>query len=424
MQTSWPDPRGVVRVVAVVAAAALVGAGAVRAGAGSGEAGWVRLSVELPDDPSEGARLFAKKRCVRCHTLGGRESRLGPDLGRTREPGSILDLAGDFWNHAPVMRAKMDELGVPPPSLTAAEMANLAAFLTAFRYYRIALGEPGDPAAGRRIFVAKGCAGCHDDDAVRGRRGPSLQRYRGRQAGLYLAQAMWNHAPEMGAAMRARGVAWPTFAGREMADLVAYLQSEHSGAPGADPSLPPGNPRRGREVFSAKQCGRCHALGGPPGGAPDLASQGLLASAPTIAGIMWNHSQAMAAEFARRRVARIQFVGTEMSDLVAYLYFVNYANVRGRPARGAQQFAEKCAACHGAAGAGVGPDLRALVPQLGGPIAVVAAMWNHAPKMERALRDRGLAWPRFAPGDAADLTAFLLAPRSGTARRMGVSWGE
>ena len=46
---------------------------------------------------------------------------------------------------------------------------------------------------------------------------------------------------------------------------------------------------------------------------------------------MWNHSQAMAAEFARRGMPRVTFSGEEMADIIAYLYFVNYANVRGRP---------------------------------------------------------------------------------------------
>jgi cytochrome c2 len=389
-------------------------AGAARPAAQPGTAGLVLLSVELPDDPAAGARLFAKKRCSLCHALGDQEPRVGPSLGRTRDPGSILDLAGAFWNHAPVMRAKMVELGIPAPTLTAAEMANLAAFLTAYRYYQTAFGEPGDPEGGRRVFVAKGCAGCHDDDAVHGRRGPNLQRYRGRFSGLYLAQAMWNHGPEMAQAMKARGVPWPTFSGREMADLVAYLQRGHTGPPASDLAFQPGNPRRGREVFTAKQCDRCHGIGEARGGAPDLSTRGLLASAPAIAGIMWNHSQAMAAEFARRGVPRIQFTGNEMADLVTYLYFVNYANVRGSPARGARQFAEKCAACHGSAAGGLAPDLLVVVPQLGGPIAVVAAMWNHAPTMAQELEKRGLAWPRFAPGEAADLAAFLLGPRPDT----------
>ena len=39
---------------------------------------------------------------------------------------------------------------------------------------------------------------------------------------------------------------------------------------------------------------------------------------------------------------------------------------------------------------------------------------NHASAMEQELRKHGFPWPRLEPGDAADLTAFLLA-RRGTA---------
>ncbi len=58
----------------------------------------------------------------------------------------------------------------------------------------------------------------------------------------------------------------------------------------------------------------------------------------------------------------------------------------------------------------VGPDL-ATVAHLGEPIAIVAAMWDHAPSMDHELRARNLPWPRLDQGDAADLTAFLLTRR-------------
>lgn len=52
-------------------------------------------------------------------------------------------------------------------------------------------------------------------------------------------------------------------------------------------------------------------------------------------------------------------------------------------------------------------------------VAIMSAMWNHASAMEQALRKHGFPWPRLEPGDAADLTAFLLMRRapegSGTA---------
>ena len=105
--------------VFVFAAAVLVTAGAVRAT----DQALVRLSVELPDNPSVGARLFAEKQCVKCHSLGGGKAGIGPDLGRIHFTGTVLDVAGAFWNHAPVMREKMRDLKIQPPVLTSREMS-------------------------------------------------------------------------------------------------------------------------------------------------------------------------------------------------------------------------------------------------------------------------------------------------------------
>jgi mono/diheme cytochrome c family protein len=101
-----------------------------------------------------------------------------------------------------------------------------------------------------------------------------------------------------------------------------------------------------------------------------------------------------------------------MADILAYLYFVNYATVSGNPDRGGDLFVKKCSACHSMGGGKrVGPDL-STVADLDEPIAIIAAMWDHAPKMDRELRARNLAWPHFEPGEAADLTAFVLSRRS------------
>ncbi len=98
-----------------------------------------------------------------------------------------------------------------------------------------------------------------------------------------------------------------------------------------------------------KRCIACHAIAGVGGhGGPDLGTRGreLVGSISSIAGLMWNHSQGMTAEFARRGIPRVTFSGQEMADIIAYLYFVNYANVYGAPDRGERIFAEKCSACH------------------------------------------------------------------------------
>lgn len=396
----------------VVAVWAAVGVVAAQRGA---PADLVPLSVALPDNPTAGARLFVRKGCVRCHALGHEEARLGPDLGRIHLPGTALDLAGAFWNHALVMREKMRDLKIQAPEFDRGEMADLLAFLTAYRYYLAEVGEPGDPAAGRTVFREKGCAGCHGEPGAWDKPGPSLERYRGRVSAIILAQAMWNHGREMAAAMRTRGVPWPKFAGREMGDLLAYLQSGTSGASVERVYFEPGSPRRGREIFTSKGCIVCHPVSGVGGrGGPDLGLRGrdLIGSVATIAGLMWNHSQGMFAEFTRRGVPPVTFSGQEMADVIAYLYFVNYATVRGSASRGAALFREKCGTCHSVGGGRrVGPDLAA-ARGLDDPIAIFAAMWNHAPRMEQELKSRGLVWPRLMPGDAADLTAFLVTTRA------------
>jgi cytochrome c2 len=402
--------------VAVAAALTALAAGIASAQT-SGPARDITLSIELPDNPTTGARLFVDKGCVRCHALAGDASRVGPDLGRLHFRGTVMDLAGSFWNHAPVMREKMLDMKIQPPTLTSHEMANLVAFLTAYRYYLTEVGQAANPAAGKAVFAEKGCARCHGA-GVWDKPGPDLSRYRGRFSAIFLAQTMWNHGGEMAAVMRGQGVPWPKFAGREMGDLLAYLQAGHEGTTEERVYFEPGSPRRGRELFAVKRCAGCHAIAGVGGrSGPDLArSREPAESISAIAGLMWNHSQGMTAEFARRGLARVTFSGQEMADILSYLYFVNYANVRGSPDRGGILFVKKCSPCHSIGGGKrVGPDL-ATVPSLDQPIAIMAAMWDHAPTMDRELRARGLPWPRLEIGDAADLTAFLVTRRSAAVR--------
>jgi cytochrome c2 len=378
----------------------------------------VRLAVELPDNPTVGARLFAEKQCVKCHALGGSKAGIGPDLGRIHFTGTVLDVAGAFWNHAPVMREKMHDLKIPPPVMTSGEMADIVAFVTAYRYYLTELGEPGNPALGQDVFKAKSCIRCHSAAGSDwGKPGPSLERYRGQFSAISMAQVMWNHGPQMAEIMRAQGVPWPRFAGREMGDLLAYLQAGNEGIATERVYFEPGSPRRGHDLFETKRCITCHAIGGAGGHVgPDLGTRGreLVGSISSIAGLMWNHSQVMTAELTRRAIPRATFSGQEMADIIAYLYFVNYATVYGAPERGQKIFGEKCLVCHSlGAGKLIGPDL-ATVSGLDDPVAVITAMWNHAQLMGDEMQRRGVPWPRFALGETADLTAFLLSKRPST----------
>lgn len=413
MTTSTRTPGRATRraMLALAAAAACVTALA------AAQSATVPLTIELPDNPTAGARVFVEKNCVRCHGLGSSGGRIGPDLARIHFPGTVLDLAGMFWNHAPMMREKMQDLKVVTPHLDSREMADLVAFLTAYRYYLTEVGQSGSPVAGRAVFEAKGCPQCH---AMSGattfdKPGPRLDRYHGQYSAILLAQVMWNHSPEMASVMRGIGMPFPRLTGKEMADLLAYLQAGNVSGTRERVYFEPGSPRRGREVFASKGCNTCHAIAGVGGrGGPDLGMrpQELVGSVTSIAALMWNHSQAMSAEFTRRGLPRVTFSGGEMADIIAYLYFVNYANVRATPEHGGVIFVDKCSPCHTLGGGKqVGPDLQA-APGLDDAVSIMAAMWNHAPAMEQELRKHGFPWPRFGPGDAADLTAFLLSRRT------------
>lgn len=402
----WP-PR--VRWLAIMVAA--IGLLSVPAPAGA-QQGSILLSIDLPDTPSVGAQLFSRKGCSRCHTIGSTRERIGPDLGQVLVTDSAFDVAGELWNHSPIMRARMAELGIARPTITADEMSQLLTFLAAYRYRSFQTGNEGDSRRGRQVFEQKGCAGCHEEGGTAfGRLGPNLQKYRGEASAIYLAQAMWNHSERMGAVMRSQRVDFPELTGREITDLVAYLRASPSGVI-ERPYFEVGRPEAGREVFERKQCLQCHAIAGEGGTlGPDLALDQRMDSVAEVAATMWNHSQRMTTAFERAGLTLVTFSGQEMADLIAYLYFVNASHVRGLPARGSNIFAAKCSVCHSVgAGERVGPDLAA-IPSLDEPIDIIAAMWNHASTMQAELDARNLEWPELERGEAADVIAFILSGR-------------
>ncbi|MBZ5630419.1 MAG: c-type cytochrome [Acidobacteriia bacterium] len=89
--------------------------------------------------------------------------------------------------------------------------------------------------------------------------------------------------------------------------------------------------------------------------------------------------------------------------------------IPGDPKAGMRSFFDKgCARCHSALGEGghSAPDLaRAPTGHLSSA-ELLAAMWNHAPEMWEKMRIEGVAPPKFAETDMANLFAFLYSVRS------------
>ena len=368
----------------------------------------------LPEDPMGGARLFQQKGCVRCHAVGEEESKLGPNLARIHRRGSLLDVAGAMWNHAPMMHEKMAELHIEPPQLTSQEMANLIAFLTAYQYYLTQVGKPGDPDKGKEVFAAKNCSKCHSlqREADFEKVGPNLRGY-AKLSPIQIAQVMWNHGPAMAEEFYQLGLSQPKFTNDEMADLLAYLQRAAAPADAEPVYVQPGSPNRGRTLFEQKGCARCHAIRGV-GGLPDVPDLGkrreeLVRSVTEVAGFMWNHGVAMWDKMRERQVPPVKFQDNEMAEIISYLYFINYFDKPGDAARGKELFNKKgCIQCHsvGDKRQTVGPNLVTSVA-VGSPIETITAMWNHAKTMEPVMRAQGVSWPKFEPGEMADLIEFL-----------------
>ena len=376
------------------------------------------LSVLLPGNPLEGSRLFTGKGCLRCHAIQGVGGTAGPDLGRQVLNRPLLDLAGVMWNHSPGMEHAFEERRIPRPRFEPAEMASLLAFL----YYLGSLDPPGNPTVGARVFRQKGCEGCHSLGGKGGGVGPALDKYSRHASPLYLTAALWNRGRAMAEKMRERRVPRPTFAGSDIPDLLAFIRSAGAGTDRL--YIPPGNPKRGEQLFTEKRCVTCHAIRGHGGRVgPDLGIE-LRGSLMQIAGTMWNHGPRMWATMAARGIAVPSLSETEMADLTSYLYFVQFIDAPGNPGRGFAVYLEKrCSTCHAptATEKPVAPPFAEVVKKLGTPLEVVTEMWNHAGKMEAKMAEENVAWPLLKGGEMADLLSYLLSARGGAALPSGPS---
>jgi mono/diheme cytochrome c family protein len=353
-----------------------------------------------------GGKVFAEKGCGKCHSLRGFGGKVGPDLGRIDTGKSFFELGAAMWNHIPRMGARMREVGIERPTLTPTELSNLVAFLFTAQYY----DELGDPRAGEKLFASKGCVQCHEIGGKGGRVGPGLDFLKRANSPVLVAAAMWNHGPEMAEAMKAKGIARPTFQGKELIDLIAYIVEAARDAAGDTVQVLPGTPERGQKLFSEKRCVACHAVGGKGGKVgPELGRRGHHVSLTQFAALMWNHGPAMWARMKEKGIQVPRLTGQEMADVVAYLYVSHYFDQTASASRGQQLLQSKgCLVCHSVRGKGgkVGPDYAAS-KTVGTSAGVIAAMWNHSRLMEAQAQKQEIPWPVLTGQELADISAYL-----------------
>jgi mono/diheme cytochrome c family protein len=238
-------------------------------------------------DPEVGRRLFAEKRCIVCHQVGGAGGVIGPSLDFLRQYGSPIYLATAMWNHGPQMADVMKAKGIPRLAFKDTDLRDLIAYIDTASPV-LPQGPlyvlPGRAAQGRVLFVYRRCVECHSVGGQGGTLGPDLAE-RGLHRSLsQFATAMWNKAPKMMEAMKAGAVSVPQLKPEDMADIVAYLYAVRYFA-GA------GDPRKGVLVAADQGCLGCHGLGGERGKtAPDLGQAKGLDSPAAVLSALWNHS--------------------------------------------------------------------------------------------------------------------------------------
>jgi cytochrome c2 len=148
---------------------------------------------------TSGEAIFQSKGCAGCHHAALKLN-------------SLTDLAAAMWNHGPTLA----KATATPAKFAPGEMKELIGYL----WTRQLFEDTGSATAGRKVFVSKQCAGCHDSGSA-----PKLRKSLSAPA---MVSALWRHGPSMLSQMKTQRVAWPRFEGSQMADLIAYLNSRKS----------------------------------------------------------------------------------------------------------------------------------------------------------------------------------------------------
>ncbi len=362
----------------------------------------------LPENPAKGATLFVNKGCVKCHAIKDVGGQVGPDLGKVKIMGTLLDMAGVMWNHSLSMGEMMREGAMVVPEFTSEEMSSIIAYLYYVKYF----DEPGDPQRGEILFTDKGCINCHQAEGEGKKIDHPLKDFRRDISPVSMAQVMWNHGPQMMKTMEEMSIPWLDLKQNEMMDMLEYIRRVAKGQAGEKAYLLPGNPKMGEKLFDQKGCSKCHGAKGAGGKiGPDLSERAseLSRSLTQVVATMWNHGRNMILEMRELGIEPPIFSQREMADIVAYLYFLNYFDEPGDIDKGEKVFVERgCARCHSpkAEKADMGPYL-AKIGRHSSPVDLVTSLWNHAPEMAEKMRMKNIPWPDLRKGEMADLIEYL-----------------
>jgi mono/diheme cytochrome c family protein len=257
---------------------------------------------------------------------------------------------------------------------------------------------PGDARRGEQIFRSQQCIQCHSVNGKGGHAAPDLATKVDRDfTPTVMASLMWNHAPDMWAAMRKQDVAKGELTPEAAADLFAYFVSQRY-------FEKPGDAGRGKQIFAVKRCASCHGLtSSPDPAAPPVAKWESLADPTVLVQQMWNHGAKMREQFAQKKLTWSTLTSQELTDLLVYLQNQPEtkslgANFQLPASEGGEALfqAKGCNGCH----TGKLALERLLRNQTLTDIAV--DMWNHQPEMKQPP-------PTFTPEEMRQIIGYIWA---------------
>jgi cytochrome c551/c552 len=242
----------------------------------------------------------------------------------------------------------------------------------------------GDARRGGVVFRERGCLDCHSFFGAGAGSAPDLSRQPGGQyTPARLTALMWNHAPNMWHTMQKKGMEVPALSERELGDMFTYFYSARFFETAGDIA-------RGKAVFTVKNCAVCHSADVQKAG-PPISEWDEVADPVAWVRQMWNHSATMSHKMREKRLAWPRLTGQELSDLL--VYFRSLPATRSRaasfgaadPQAGGRIFDQKsCSTCHVLRDTQPG---KITLPNASAPLHnladIAAAMWNHAPDMQR-----------------------------------------
>ena len=114
----------------------------------------------------------------------------------------------------------------------------------------------------------------------------------------------------------------------------------------------PDNPLRGRALYESKRCVQCHGLAGSEASIGPILGEGRFdGTFLELGAALWNHVPGMTVTFDVSGLEWPQLSARQATELVAFLYFIDYLGRPGDAAAGRAVFErEACSSCHAIGG--------------------------------------------------------------------------